>query len=261
MTPRVPVCPLGDIINLALYHQPLVGPQGVLLDLLPGVEADLRLRLPRLAAFLTPFPHGATCRFVFLGRSGGDLSSAPLRDVPAGKELFLPLYLSRSPGLCLCRRSCPPCSLSLSGCPALADLLARSAVPPRLVFPVLMHFILAHSPGLWEARPLPHPPPGTLLPPRNPPPASPSIPPPASILLHSVPARVPPGSAELLRQSRPSRRPAAPCHWSWPIFRSAEPAAGQAGPGPPPPSAPRAAGREGPASPFSASSFSFSSRF
>lgn len=68
LTPRVSVCPLGDIINLSLYHQPLVRPQVVLLDLLPGVGADLR---PRLPSFLTPFPHGATCFFVFLPKWGG----------------------------------------------------------------------------------------------------------------------------------------------------------------------------------------------
>lgn len=89
LAPRVPVCPLGDIIDLSLYHQPLVRPQVVLLDLLPGVEADLRRRLPRVPPLLTPFPHGAARFFVFLtrgGEEGGEPVPAPLGDVPEGKS-------------------------------------------------------------------------------------------------------------------------------------------------------------------------------
>lgn len=90
LAPRVPVCPLGDIINLSLYHQPLVRPEVVLLDLLPGVEADLRRRLPRIPPLLTPFPHGGHSILCLLDQRGevgrGKPVPAPLRAVPEGKS-------------------------------------------------------------------------------------------------------------------------------------------------------------------------------
>lgn len=80
---RVPARPLGDIVNLPLYHQPPVRPQVVLLDLLPGVGADLRLALPGLLSFLAPLPHGAGRRFVLSirearGRAGGTSFPCPI---------------------------------------------------------------------------------------------------------------------------------------------------------------------------------------
>lgn len=148
VAPRVPVSPLGDIVHLALYHQPLVRPQVVLLDLLPGVEGDLRLALPRLLAFLPPFPH-LPAASLSSGRAGGTWPRCPRS-----------LSLSCSPALSLSFRSCPPFSLSLgSG--------AGSEVPPRLIFPALMYFHLAHSPAPWEARPIPPPAPAPPAPPAS----------------------------------------------------------------------------------------------
>lgn len=90
LAPRVPVCPLGNIINLSLYHQPLVRPQVVLLDLLPSVEADLRRRLPRIPPLLTPFPHEATRSFVFLtkeGKKGEETCPCSSQGCAGGEEL------------------------------------------------------------------------------------------------------------------------------------------------------------------------------
>lgn len=111
VAPRVPVSPLGDIVHLALYHQPLVRPQVVLLDLLPGVEGDLRLALPRLLAFLPPFPHGAGRFFVFWPSGGGPVRAALARFRSAAPLPSLFPCAHVLPSLCLSAlapaRKCP----------------------------------------------------------------------------------------------------------------------------------------------------------